>query len=136
MVEDIEYPSTEEVGRLYARIIKATGGEHGYLSKGNLEYILDTVKDVGERVPRRQAIIKKAAFLLYNVVVIHPFVNGNKRAGFELVRLFLAANGYALAGRSNSQYALLLDIASGRVSAAEVESWLGRHLTELKEKKD
>ena len=64
----------------------------------------------GERAPRRQAIIKKAAFLLCNVV-IHPFVNGNKRVGFELVRLFLAANGFAFRGDGGSSYSFLVDSA-------------------------
>ena len=62
MVEEISYPTLGQVSRLYTRPIDATGGERGYLSKSNLEYLLDTVKDVGERPPRRQAIIKKAAF--------------------------------------------------------------------------
>ena len=87
--EEIRYPSIKQVERLYNKIISVTGGEHGYLSKANLEYLLDTVKDVGERLDREQAIVKKAAFLMYNIVVPHPFVNGNKRTAYELVRLFL-----------------------------------------------
>ena len=50
----------DELEMLYEGVVKASGGEHGYLSKGNLEYLLDTVKDVGERYPKRQAIVKKA----------------------------------------------------------------------------
>ncbi len=64
--EEIRYPSIKQVERLYNKIISVTGGEHGYLSKSNLEYLLDTVKDIGERLDREQAIVKKAAFLLYN----------------------------------------------------------------------
>ena len=48
---------------------------------------MDTVRDIGERLPKRQAIVKKAAFLLYNVIVVHPFLNGNKRTAYELMRL-------------------------------------------------
>ena len=29
-------------------------------------------------------MVKKAALLLYNIVVIHPFLNGNKRTAFGL----------------------------------------------------
>ena len=62
---------------MYRRVVETTGGEHGYLSKTNLEYLLDTVKDVGERLPKKRAIVKKGAFLPYNVIIIHPFLNGN-----------------------------------------------------------
>jgi death-on-curing protein len=89
----IKYPSLEQVSRLHDSTINATGCEGGYLSRSNLEYLLDTVKDVGERLPRRQAIIKKSAFLLYNMIVVHPFLNGNKRTAFALTELFLESNG-------------------------------------------
>lgn len=81
-----------------------TGGEQGHLSKSNLEYLLEAVKSSGEKLDRKQAIVKKAAFLLQNLVVLHPFVNGNKRTAFELVRLFLQLNGYEIKAESNAVY--------------------------------
>ncbi len=63
---------------LYRRIIERTGGEYGYLSRGNLDYVLDMVREVGDGLPTDQALAKKAAFILFNVVVVHPFLNGNK----------------------------------------------------------
>jgi len=57
--EEIKYPSIKQVERLYNKIISATGGEHGYLSKSNLEYLLGTVKDIGERLDREQAIVRR-----------------------------------------------------------------------------
>src|SRR5437867_5096474 len=114
--EEIRYPYIKQVERLYNKIISVTGGEHGYLSKSNLEYLLDTVKDIGERLDREQAIVKKAAFLLYNIVVLHPFVNGNKRTAYELVRLFLRLNGHEIKSDPDDTYRFLLDIASRNVS--------------------
>ena len=133
MTKEIQYPSTEQVSRLYERIIGTTGGEHGFLSKSNLDYLLDAVKDIGERQSRKQAIIKKAAFLLYDVIVTHPFLNGNKRIAYELLRLFLAANGYKISPGAKEGYQFLLGVASGEISESEVENWVARHLTEKAE---
>lgn len=130
MTEEIQYPSTEQVSKLYKRIVEQTGGEHGYLSKSNLDYLLDTIKDIGERLPKRQAIIKKAAFLLYNVVIIHPFLNGNKRTAYELVRLFLESNGFKISPITKDAYEFLLEVASGKTSESEVELWIATNLTE------
>ena len=116
------------MSKLYDQIIKATGGEHGYLNRSNLDYILDTVKDVGERLPRRKAIVKKAAFLLYNVIVVHPFLNGNKRTAYELMKLFLRSNGYRTSPDTDDAYEFLLSAASSKNSEADVESWIARHL--------
>jgi death-on-curing protein len=94
--------------------------------------VLDTVKDVGERFHRKQALTKKAAFLLYNIIVLHPFVNVNKRTAYELVKLFLQLNGSEIDSDPGEAYQFLLDVASGKISAAEVDKWVTINLTELK----
>jgi death-on-curing family protein len=97
-----------------------------------LEYLLETVKDVGERLERKRAIVKKAAFFLYDIIVLHPFVNGNKRTGFELVRLFLQMNGYSIDASPKREYDFLLDVASGKASATDVERWIATNLEEVR----
>lgn len=133
MSENIRYPSEAQVSELYERTIQATGGERGFVSKSNLAYLLDAVKDIGDRLPRRKAIVKKASFLLYNVIVIHPFLNGNKRTAFGLAGSFLEVNGLKLVSPPREAYEFLLRIASGKVSEIEVEEWVASHLSELRE---
>jgi death-on-curing protein len=132
--EEIRYPSTEQVSELYDLTIKASGGERGFVSRSNLDYLLDAVKDIGDRLPKRRAIVKKAAFLLYNVIIVHPFLNGNKRTAFGLAGALLEANGYEVPPGQKMAYEFLISIASGRVSESEVERWIARHLTELRGK--
>ena len=129
MSDQIRYPSVRQVERLYDQIIAMTGGRHGYISKSNLEYLLDTVKDVGERLDRKQALKKKAAYLLYNIIVLHPFVNGNKRTGYDLVRLFPRLNGYEIRASQKDTYRFLTEVESGNVSAREVDKWVAINLT-------
>ncbi len=124
----------KQIERLYKEIIAVSDGEHGYLSKSNLEYFLDAAKDIGESLEKKQALAKKAGFLLYNVVFSHPFVNGNKRTGYELVKLFLRLNGYSIVSPSQEVFRILLDIATGNLSAKNVEKWIGIHLIELEPK--
>ncbi len=130
--EEIKYPSAEQVSELYNLIIMASGGERGFVSRSNLDYLLDAVKDIGDKLPKKEAIVKKAAFPLYNVIVVHPFLNGNKRTAFGIAEAFLEANGYELVPQAKDAYELLLGIASGKISEIGVERWVARHLTELK----
>lgn len=111
-----------------------TGGDYGYISRSNLEYILDTVRDIGERIPRKQALVRKVAFLLYSIITMHPFLNGNKRTGYELAKVFLELNGYQIKPQPEEAYQFLLQIAEGRVSAKDVEAWIARNLTEIRSK--
>ena len=135
MSEEIRYPSGKQVAELYETTMKASGGERGYLSRSNLDYLLDAVKDIGERLPKRQAIVKKSSFLLYNIVVVHPFLNGNKRTAFGLAASFLEANGFELVTQPKDAFEFLVRLAAGKVSETEVEHWVARHLTELRGKR-
>ena len=125
------YPSVEQVERLHERVLDVTGGERGDLSRSNLEYVLDAVKEMGEELDVRNALTKEAAFLLYNLISQHPFVNGNKRTAFELVKLFLRLNGYEIKAKSREIYSILADIAAGKVSLNRAEEWIATNLAKI-----
>src|SRR5438132_11304197 len=126
------YPSVEQVERVHERVLDVTGGERGELSRANLEYVLDAVKEMGEELEIRNALKKKPAFLLYNLISQHPFVNGNKRTAFELVKLFLRLNGYEIKAKSQETYSFLADIAAGKVSLNRAEEWIATNLAEMR----
>ena len=96
-----------------------------------MEYVLDAVKEMGEELDVRNALTKKAAFLLYNLISQHPFVNGNKRTAFELVKLFLRLNGYEIKAKSREIYSILADIAAGKVSLNRAEEWIATNLAKI-----
>lgn len=114
---------------MYDEIVRRTGGEHGYLSKSNLEYVLDTVKDVGNNPSREKAVVTKAAFLLHTIIRLHPFLNGNKRTAYEIARLFVHLNGFDIVAQKEDAYRFLLEIARGEASAERVEAWIATNLT-------
>jgi len=58
----------------------------------------------------------------------HPFVDGNKRAAFLSVGLFLALNGYRLAATQAAATNAMLSLAAGELEEAEFAAWLRAHL--------
>ncbi len=54
MSEEIKYLSAEQASELYDLIIMASGGERGFVSRSNLDYLLDAVKDIGDRLPKKR----------------------------------------------------------------------------------
>jgi len=97
-----------------------------------LEYVLEAVKEIAEELDVRNALKKKAAFLLYNLISQHPFANGNKRTAFELVKLFLRLNGYEIKAKSQETYSVLADIAAAKVSLNRAEEWIATNLAEMR----
>jgi len=57
----------------------------------------------------------------------HPFVDGNKRAAFLSVGLFLALNGYRLVVTQAEATIAMLSLAAGELDEAEFAGWLRRH---------
>jgi death-on-curing protein len=58
----------------------------------------------------------------------HPFVDGNKRAAFLAIGLFLALNGYRLNATQLDATQTMLHIAAGEIDEATFAAWLRAHL--------
>ncbi len=69
-----------------------------------------------------------AAAYLFHVVRNHPFVDGNKRVGLMILLAFLGLNSRRLAANPQDLEQLVLGIADGRVSKAEVAVFVQEHL--------
>ena len=62
----------------------------------------------------------------------HPFVDGNKRAAFLSVGLFLALNGYSLVATQAEATIAVLALAAGELDEAEFAGWLRQHSVKRK----
>ena len=58
----------------------------------------------------------------------HAFVDGNKRAAFLAVGLFLALNGWRLQCSQAEATLTILAVAAGEVSEEELARWLRHHI--------
>lgn len=58
----------------------------------------------------------------------HPFVDGNKRAAFLSVGLFLALDGYRLVVTQAQATVAVLALAAGELEEVEFAAWLREHL--------
>ena len=57
----------------------------------------------------------------------HPFVDGNKRAAFLAIGLFLLLNGRRLAATQADATLTMLGVAGGTVDEAALAAWLREH---------
>jgi len=105
------------------------------VSPSNLMYILETLRDIGEHLPEQEAVKRKAGYLLYNMVSMHPFLDGNKRTAFEVTKNFLKLNGWLFEPREQDAFRTLVSIASGKIGAKDAELWIGNNLRRVRRQK-
>jgi len=70
----------------------------------------------------------KAAALIESIVVNHPFVDGNKRTGYVLMRLFLMSKGFDIEATQDEKYNFVISIASGNLKFDEIVQGLKNHI--------
>ncbi len=58
----------------------------------------------------------------------HPFVDGNKRAAFLAVGLFLALNGHRLVSSQAEATLVMLDVASSVIDESTFAQWIRSHI--------
>ena len=75
-------------------------------------------------------LFTKAAALGHFLVSNHPFMDGNKRVGFEAMRLMLRVNGWDLHSSVESKYGLVMKIAEGKLTQEQIAGWLREHSKE------
>jgi death-on-curing protein len=69
-----------------------------------------------------------AAAYGFGIVRNHPFNDGNKRAGFLAIGLFLACNGKMLTADPVEAIAVILRLAEGKLTEPELAGWIRQNM--------
>jgi death on curing protein len=104
------------------RMLSQFGGLPGLRDEGLLESALNR--------PRQQFaygnpdLFDLAAAYAHGIVKNHPFLDGNKRAGFMAAYTFLGINGQEVQATEENVVLNTLALAAGEMPVAEYAAWL------------
>ncbi len=107
------------------RQLSEHGGLHGVLNEGSLEAALTRQNLATYKKPDAAAL---AAAYAYGLVRNHPFVDGNKRTGWVVARLFLADNGFHLQFDPADAVRTMEAVAAGTLSERELANWFRKRI--------
>ena len=57
----------------------------------------------------------------------HPFIDGNKRLGYTLLRYLLLQNGLDIDANQEEKYNFIISIASGQIDYDSTVAWLTKY---------
>ncbi|MBY0481048.1 MAG: type II toxin-antitoxin system death-on-curing family toxin [Chitinophagaceae bacterium] len=119
--------SYKEVVDIHQILIDEFGGANGIRDKELLSSALARCLQTFDGKELYPTTIEKAASLIESILINHPFVDGNKRTGYVLMRLILLTNNFDIIATQEEKYNFVIDIASGKSKFDSIVSWLATH---------
>ena len=124
----VAFLTLDDVLSLHADQIARYGGSPLVRDVGLLESAVATPTATFGGELLHASLEEQAAAYLFHLVKNHPFVDGNKRTGLVAMLAFLGLNGRRLEAPDDDLTDLVLGVAEGRVTKAEVAVFVRRHV--------
>ena len=112
---------------IHADLLQRYGGEPGLRDPGLLESALAQPRMTAGGREIHKTLFDKAAAYGFHVCNNHPFIDGNKRVAFVLMDVFLQRNGWEIISSEAEAYTMMISLASGKLSKAQLGIWLKGH---------
>jgi len=116
--------SVEQVISIHEILVNRFGGASGLRDLAQLESALARPYQTFGGKELHQHEFQKAAAILESLLINHPFIDGNKRMGFVVMRLLLLEKGWDLKATQNERYLFVIDVASGKMAFKEIVEWI------------
>jgi death on curing protein len=118
----------DEVLALQADQLERYGGDPGLRDVGLLESALAMPRATFGGAYLHGSLPEMAAAYLFHLVGNHPFVDANKRVGLAAAIAFLGLNGLWLEAEPDELAELVLRVARGAATKAEVAEFVRGHV--------
>ena len=117
--------SRELILAVHDEMLAQYGGASGIRDEGLLESAL--ARPVNRAVYGEPDIAELAALYAIAIARNHPFVDGNKRAAFGAMTLFLSLNGLELESPEVEAAEIMLKMAGHYIEDEEFSAWVAAH---------
>ena len=122
-----QFLTLEEILAIHDDRVRKYGGSFGVRGLGLLQSAIGTVSATFGGEYLHQSIFEMAAAYLFHIVKNRAFVDGNKRTALACALAFLRLNGLRFTSDKSDLYNLVIGVAEGRVTKAEVAVFFQRH---------
>lgn len=120
--------SIKEVEIIHNILIDLYGGSKGIRDKGLLESALARPFVTFDNKDLYVSPIQKASAILESVAINHPFIDGNKRTAYTLMRLILLENKLDIEASQEEKYNFVILVSTGQYRFDEIKNWIETNL--------
>lgn len=123
----------KDVLNIHNILIEKFGGSKGIRDFGSLESALNRPFATFENQDLYPTPSDKAAAILESILINHPFIDGNKRTAYVLMRLILIENGFELIANQEEKYKMVISASSGNIRFEEIKNWIQNRIVKKNE---
>ncbi|MFB6258750.1 MAG: type II toxin-antitoxin system death-on-curing family toxin [Flavobacteriales bacterium] len=114
----------EDAIEVHDALIARFGGSYGIRDRKRLKAVLDRPFSTFDQKDLYPTAIDKAVAILEGFLNAHPFLDGNKRTAYVLMRLFLQEKGLDIQAPQKDKYDLVMEAAKGKLSSEGIKGWI------------
>ena len=119
--------SAEEIIQIHSMVVDETGGSHGVRDHNAILSLENTPRQEVFGKELYPTIFLKAAVYIRNILMNHPFIDGNKRTGMTSASVFLEDNGYIITIVEGGVEKFALRVVNERLNLADISTWLKKY---------
>lgn len=116
--------NVQDAIRVHEILIDKFGGVKGVRDLSLLESALSRPFQTFDQKDLYKTPVEKSAALFESILINHPFIDGNKRIGYVLMRLLLIEYGYNIIANQDDKYDFVIKIAKGIYRFENIVDWL------------
>ncbi|MBI1209416.1 MAG: type II toxin-antitoxin system death-on-curing family toxin [Azospirillum sp.] len=124
---DPVFPPIEAIIDIHSELLAEHGGAAGLRDRGSLEASLARAHQIVAYADGPVALFDLAAAVCTSICRNHPFVDGNKRAGFAALGMILVLNGCYLDVTEREAAEIMLAVAAGTLAEKLFAQWVAKN---------
>ena len=116
---------------VHNKLVDDFGGGQGIRDLGGLEAALDRPYATFDQQDLYPTTIEKATAIFESIIINHPFIDGNKRTAYALMRLTLIEGNFDLIASQNEKYEFTIAASKGEIGFDDIKQWLNERITKI-----
>lgn len=129
----MEYLTAEDILLIHSIIVDETSGSHGVREIEAIKGIADAPKQAVGGNDLYATAFEKAAVYVREIIMQHPFIDGNKRTGVTAASIFLTQNGYEMIVQEGEIESLALSVVNEKLEIIDIAQWFEKHTQHIKD---